>query len=345
VGALSAPVPRELGGAGCTLRELSALCSTVGQACGSSAMVLAMHYIQVACIVRHQGDSGVWADYLRALSSEQWLLASITSEVGTFGDTRSSICALQREGERFRLDKEATTGSYCAHADAMLVTTRRDDAAAASDQLLVLVRKPDCSLTQTTTWDTMGMRGTCSPGFSLRASGPLSQVLPEAYADIFTRTMVPYSHILWSALWHGIATGAYNKAAGYVRGLARKDPGNVPPVARDLAELTVELEAMRHHWHALADEFDRVVAEGRDVQEFNSIGWSLKMTSLKTACSDAAPRIVHGALQIVGILGYKNDSPFSLSREYRDVLSASLMISNNRIAAKSAAMLLVHKPD
>lgn len=56
-----------------------------------------------------------------------------------------------------------------------------------------------------------------------------------------------------------------------------------------------------------------------------------------------APRIVHGALQIVGILGYKNDSPFSMGRAYRDALSGSLMVSNERIAAKNATMLLVHK--
>jgi len=47
----------------------------------------------------------------------------------------------------------------------------------------------------------------------------------------------------------------------------------------------------------------------------------------------------------VGLLGYKNDTPYSLSRHYRDVLSASLMISNDRIAAKSAALLLVLKDE
>ena len=55
--------------------------------------------------------------------------------------------------------------------------------------------------------------------------------------------------------------------------------------------------------------------------------------------------MVHGALQIVGILGYKNDSPFSLGRHYRDALSGALMVSNDRIAAKSADMLLVFKDD
>jgi acyl-CoA dehydrogenase len=65
------------------------------------------------------------------------------------------------------------------------------------------------------------------------------------------------------------------------------------------------------------------------------------MNHLKVAASEAAPQIVHKALQITGILGYKNDSPFSLGRHYRDVLSAALMISNDRINAKSAAMLLL----
>jgi acyl-CoA dehydrogenase len=76
-----------------------------------------------------------------------------------------------------------------------------------------------------------------------------------------------------------------------------------------------------------------------------SFPWALKFNNLKMAASEAAPQIVHQALQITGILGYKNDSPFSLSRQYRDTLSASLMISNERIAAKSAPMLLVLKDD
>src|ERR1700758_3443287 len=40
---LAAPVPIDLGGLGFGMRELAALCSTLAQACGSSAMVLAMH--------------------------------------------------------------------------------------------------------------------------------------------------------------------------------------------------------------------------------------------------------------------------------------------------------------
>src|SRR6267143_2814334 len=64
---LSAPVPKELGGAGYGMRELAALCSSLAQGCGSSGMVLAMHYIQVACIARHALQSAFFRGYLRDL--------------------------------------------------------------------------------------------------------------------------------------------------------------------------------------------------------------------------------------------------------------------------------------
>ncbi len=340
---LSAPVPPELGGVGAGMLEQAQMCAALAQACGSSAMVLAMHYSQLACLTRHALDSGFFRDYLRALVERQYLLASMTSEVGTFGDTRSSICAVKRHEGRFELNKDATTGSYCQHADAILVTCRRDEGASASDQVLVLVRKEDCTLAQTTSWDTLGMRGTCSPGFKLQSLGDERQVVPGTFADSSAQSMVPFSHILWASLWWGIAADAVGKAATFVRGQARQSPGKVPPTAQRLAEVFQELHAMKQQWMSAARDFDALGDNPQAREELLGMGWALRLNNLKVACSEAAPRIVHRALQIVGILGYKNDSPYSLGRQYRDSLSGSLMISNDRIAAKSASMLLVYK--
>src|SRR5262245_15686600 len=124
-GFLGAAVPVELGGWGASLRELGTMCSTLAQGCGSSAMVLAMHHIQVACLVRHAHKSPFFQQYLRELAQRQLLLASMTSEVGTSGDTRSSVCAVERGAGQFVLRKAATTGSYCEHADGILVTARQ----------------------------------------------------------------------------------------------------------------------------------------------------------------------------------------------------------------------------
>lgn len=54
---LSAAVPEAFGGAGAGMLELATQCASLAQGCGSSAMVLAMHHIQVACIARHRADS------------------------------------------------------------------------------------------------------------------------------------------------------------------------------------------------------------------------------------------------------------------------------------------------
>ena len=342
-GVLSAGVPVSLGGPGCSMAQQAALCSTLAQGCASSGMVLAMHLIQVGCMARHGMHAPFFRSYLRDLVEHQHLIGSVTSEVGTFGDTRSSICAVEREGERFVLRKAATTVSYGAHADALLVTARRAPDAAASDQVLVLVRKGDYTLETNSTWDTMGMRGTCSPGGMLASAAGCEQIVPGSYADSSAQSMVPYSHILWSSLWWGIAADAVARASNFVRGQARKAPGTMPPTATRLAEVSTRLQLMRNQWHTLADDFDAVGDERLD--ELTRIGWALRLNNLKISASEMAPGIVHDALQIVGILGYKNDSPFSLGRHYRDALSGALMVSNDRILAKNASMLLVFKDE
>jgi len=337
---LSALVPVELGGSGASMRDLVEMCMILGQSCGSSAMILAMHHIQVACVVRHARSSPYFEGYLRELAQKQILMASITSEVGIGGDTRSSLCAIERANGRFKLVKDATTVSYGAEAEDLLVTCRRAADAAPSDQILVLVRPENYTLTLKGQWDTLGMRGTCSPPFEIVSEGPEEQIIPGSFADSSAESMVPYSHILWSALWTGIAADAVNRAAAFVRAAARKKPGTIPPTATRLAEVSVMLQAMRSNVTAAAADFD---ALNDDREALGTMAWALRFNNLKIGSSEAAPAIVHKALQIIGIMGYKNDSPFSVGRHYRDTLSGALMVGNERILAKSASMLLVAK--
>ena len=340
---LSAAVPKSHGGAGAGMLELGHQCAALAQGCGSSGMVLAMHHIQVACLARHGLGVPYFDRFLREnLVERQEVVASITSENGTFGDTRSSICAVEIDGDKMKLFKDATTVSYGQHADAQLVTCRRAADAAAGDQVLVLFEKSHYTLEQTGTWDTLGMRGTCSPGAKFTGAGGADQILPGSYADSSAQTMVPYSHILWAALWWGIASDAVGKAAQYVRAEARKKPGTVPDNAKRLARAHVELQAMRHNWESCANDFDDL---GDQREPLNQMAWALKMNQLKMYASELAPKMVHEALQIIGIMAFKNDSKFSVGRQYRDVLSAALMVSNERIAGKSASMLLVFKDD
>ncbi|MFZ6766751.1 acyl-CoA dehydrogenase family protein [Undibacterium sp. Di26W] len=343
---LSAYVPVELGGGGAGLTELVDIVEILARECAATAMIFAMHQIQVISIVRHAMHSDWYRNYLRELVAHQYLIASVTSEVGVGGEMRRSNCAVEVTGERFRLIKDATTISYGAQADDLLVTARRNPEAANSDQSLILVRKADYTLEQKAGWDTMGMRGTCSPPFLMTSSGDAAQIIDAPFGDMSAQTVVPVSHLLWGGCWMGCAAAAVNKARAFVRGQARANPGTVPPTALRLAELVSMMQSLRTSVQACLTEYEQLsVADDAAVGTLTSIAYSLKMNNLKIDATQALPQIVTKALSICGILGYKNDSKFSMSRHLRDAHSAAIMVGNDRILATNANLLLVLKDD
>ena len=343
---LSAYVPRELGGAGASLSELVEICDILGRQCAATAMIFAMHQIQVITLVRHALDHPWYRDYLLRLVQHQYLIASVTSEVGVGGEMRRSRCAVEQDGNHFRLVKDATTISYGAQADDLLVTARRTPESAGSDQVLILVSKADYTLEQKGGWDTMGMRGTCSPPFLMTATGSLNQIIAHPFGDMSAQTVVPVSHLLWGGCWSGCAIAATNKARAFVRGQARANPGSVPPTALRLAELVSMLQSLRSSVQACLTEYEQLsAADDAAIGPLSTIGYSLKMNNLKIDATQALPQIVTKALSICGILGYKNDSKFSMSRHLRDAHSAALMVGNDRILATNANLLLVLKDD
>ena len=218
----------------------------------------------------------------------------------------------------------------------------RSPDAAASDQVLVLVHKRDTALTPAGNWDTLGMRGTRSLGFTLDATGLADQVLPAPFAEIASHTMLPVSHVLWTSLWLGLATDAVNRARAFVRAEARKTPGIVPPNGTRLAETVAELSTMSAAVEAGLSDYERHQDDGETLA---SLGFAIRMNNLKVSASRLAPEVVTRALGVCGIAGYRCDSPYSVGRHLRDAHGAALMISNDRVLAANAAMLLVHKLD
>ncbi len=338
---MGAIIPKELGGLGLGISEVSGICQALGQYCASSAMVYAMHQIQVACIARH-GRTPFFRDYLSELAREQSLIASATSEVNIGGDVRTSSCAVECDGDVFTLAKQAPVISYGEHADAFLITARRNSDAAPSDQVLVLARRAEVELAPTSGWDALGFRGTCSPGFKLRASGHVDQILPVEFAEISGQTMLPVSHILWSSLWSGIATDAVGRARTFVRGEARKKPGVISPGALRAADASSSLQAMKANISECVREYERSLD---DREAPSQLGFAIRMNNLKVASSKAVVDIVGQAMLIAGMAGYKVDSPLSIGRHLRDAYGAMLMINNDRIGAATASMLTVHKHD
>ena len=339
---LSAYVPKAYGGLGLNVVQIAKICETLGHYCGSSAMIYAMHKIQVACVVHHAQQSNYFQSYLRLLVEEQRLMASATTEMGVGGDLRSSICAVEVAGDTFQLTKKAPVISYGEAADDILVTCRKAPDAPASEQVHVLVRRGEFKAEPLSTWDTLGFRGTCSSGFTVSARGNSAQILPTPFAEILAQTMHPYSHIVWSSLWSGIAAEAVKLARAFVRTEARKTPGETPLNAIRLAEVDSVLQEMRSNVAGFTRDYHQLLTSAPP-EARTAFGFSIRTNNLKLSASRLIVDIVGRAMMICGISGYRNDSKFSLARHLRDAYGAALMVNNDRIMKHNATMLMVHK--
>ncbi|MEX2375257.1 MAG: acyl-CoA dehydrogenase family protein [Dehalococcoidia bacterium] len=339
---LSAYVPEELGGMGLSMTQISRICEAMGHYCASTAMVFAMHQIQVACLVHHQAEVEFGQSFLREIVEKQLVLASATTEMGTGGDLGTSICAVEVDGDSFTLEKQAPVISYALEADAILVTARRAPEAGPNDQVHVIVRREDTKLEQIAGWDTLGFRGTRSLGFILRAEGHKDQILPVPFAEILAESMHPFSHMVWGSLWLGLATDAVNIARASLRKSMRKNPELPQVTALRLAEVDEILFEMRSGLYATMEEYERLLARG-DSDAFTNYGFSIRVNNVKITCSELVVDIVSKALLIVGISAYKNDSSSSLSRHIRDAYGAALMVNNDRIRGYNAQMQVIHR--
>ena len=339
---LSAAVPPDLGGEGASTSDVVDVCYMLGRNCASTAMIYAMHQTKVACLVRHGRASSWHQRLLRRLCAEQMLLASSTTEGRAGGDVRNSSAPIEWRDSRIVLERQATVISYAEAADGIVTTARRSPEAASSDQVLVAFLKDDYALKRLNGWDAFGMRGTCSEGFTLSASGSAEQILPVSYDKIHAQTMMPFAHLAWSGAWAGIAAAAVDRARAFVRKATHGGGGTMPPAAQHLTRASASLRTLRS---LIAAALQRFEAAASDPAALESIDFQTGMNMLKVNASELAVATVMSAMQACGLAGYRNDSEFSVGRHLRDILSSPVMISNDRILANiGAASLLTSTP-
>src|SRR5437588_502858 len=78
-------------------------------------------------------------------------------------------------------------------------------------------------------------------------------------------------------------------------------------------------------------------AAADDPEEIGAIEFQTGIHQLKVDASELAVAITSTAMRACGLSGYRNDGDASIGRLLRDVLSAPIMISNDRVLASLAA--------
>ena len=319
-------VPASLGGEDASVAEVVDICYALGRACSSTGMIYAMHQVKAACVAYHGMDSAWHRDFMGRMVADQLLLASSTTEGKGGGNVRSSEAPVEHADGRIVLVRDASVISYGIEADALVTTARRAADADASDQVLLVLEKKNYALEKTVGWDTLGMRGTCSAGFALKAVASPEQIMPVAYGEIHSQTMVPTAHLMWSANWAGIAAGAVDKAKKFMRKAQRS--GALPPGVPHFTQALANLRSLRA---LIAATLSRYEAIAHDPKALSAIDFQTAINLLKVDASELAVQTVMNAMRATGLSGYRNDSDVSVGRALRDILSSPIMINNDRI--------------
>lgn len=321
--ALSAPVPIELGGLGLPILEVARVVAAVSAASGSAGLICAMHLAQVITLVRH-GHGEPFTGFLRRQAEGQILVASGTSEVGVGGDILKSLCRTVPDEGGYRLTKSCANISYLDQAGAILATVMHEERGRAIQRLVLLEAKGFAFRVDRETL-LVGLRGIVNRAVTIEGRFDAAAIFPEPFT-VIARTMSAASHLLWSAVWSGIAAAALDRAEAIAAG----GPEGGGPGAHRLSAAAERLYAMNALIRDGCAAFDAAAASGPVFQAGS------RFNSLKIRCAEHLAEIVADCGVVAGFQGYVEGTPHSLSERLRDSFSARIMVSNDRLSGANA---------
>jgi alkylation response protein AidB-like acyl-CoA dehydrogenase len=325
-GLLALTVPAEYGGGGAGLREAAEVARELGSVCGSTAMIVTMHYSGVAALV-----AGSDKDTLTEIAGGRHLTTLAFSETGSRSHfwAPMSTAVAEPGGSTVRLDAAKSWVTSAGQADSYVWSSRPvtrggpgdggDAGAATGPMTLWLVPAGTPGLSVAGPFDGLGLRGNASA--PITADGvvvPLSAMLGAdgAGLDLALTAILPYFLICSAAM-----------SAGLMRRLATETAAHLQRT--QLAHLGVSLAqqaAPRAQLARLQIEADRAWAHIGDcltAVETGRADASLLVLEVKAAAGEAAADAADLALRAGGGAAFRKESV--VERLFRDSRAARVM--------------------
>lgn len=348
-GYLGLLVPASYGGLGLGLPDLVEVARRLAGGCLSTAMIFAMHCQQVDVLVRHAAPR-LREDLLARIAAGEVYLASVTTGKATGGHLLTADESLERadpdgpqQGDaliRFRREAPVVTGG--AHADGFLITMGDGAGQAEHAVSLVYADRADLAVDGAGPWNPLGMRATASGALTLTGTIRADQVVgpPGGFRAVALDSMIPVGHLAWSACWLGAAQAVFSALLRHLAREGRTDLSS-PLVRERIARIRVDLELVSAYLARVCEEVERGRARGA---RGDAPSFQIHLNSLKIAASELTYRAVDRMVQLAGLsLGYGVDSPLPLERALRDLRSAALNYSNDRLWTATGALCLLDR--
>ncbi len=335
-------VPTEYGGMGGDLGDMVEAATLLAGGCLSTAMIWAMHCQQVDTVVRHAGGA-LRAVLLPRIAVDGYYLASVTTEPGNGAHLLTASSALVSEDQQLLVRRDAPVVTGGEFADGFLVTMRASADEPPNRVSLVYLDRSQVEARTVRDWNAMGMRGTRSVAMVLSGTASADQLIGAAggFRAVAVDSMIPAGHLAWSACWLGAARAALHSLASLIRSSDRPASINIDSdlVRHRLARTRVELELCGAYLLHIRNE---VMHRRRLERGMDEYAFQIKLDTLKVACSELTFSAVDRLVQLGGAMtGYQRDAPVPLERHFRDLRSASLNYSNDRLLSAIGALTLL----
>ena len=315
-GILGLTVPEEFGGGGGGLRAAADVIRELGSVCGSTAMVVTMHYAAVAALTA-AGDK----ETLTAAASGRHLATLAFSETGSRSHFWAPLSSarLLGDGSSVRLDAAKSWVTAAGHADSYVWSSRPVSADAAGPMTLWLVPGDAEGLSVSGSFDGLGLRGNSSaPMTADGVTVPLSSMLgPDGGGlDLALAAVLPVFLVCSAAM-----------SAGLLRRLASETADHLQRTRLDHLGVSLAQQAQpRAQLARLRIESDRTwahITETLSAVENGRDDALLLVLEVKAAAGEAAADAADLALKTGGGAAFRKESV--VERLFRDSRAARVM--------------------
>ena len=284
----------------------------VAEECGSTAMVLTMHYSGVAVLEAHAPDE------VRAAAASGAHLSTLAfSESGSRSHFWAPVGTASELDGNIQLNATKSWITSAAHATAYVWSSRPIAADGASTIWLVPASSP--GLTVAGPFEGLGLRGNdSSPVTAADVQVPPSAMLGRDGQgfEIMMSIVLPVFAVLSAACSNGLMAGAIRRTVEHVTRTRHSDTGaalaELPTIRNYIARMRVK-----------ADLSDALLGDTITAIRANRADAVLRVLECKAAAGESANEVLDLAMRICGGAAFRKE--VGVERIFRDARAAGVM--------------------
>lgn len=304
---------KEVGGMGEGLASAAHVVERLARECGSTAMIVCMHYCGATVIEQH-GPANV----RRAIASGKHLSTLAFSELGSRSHFWAPVGIATEDGANIRLTARKSWITSSRHADSY-VWSSKPLAGGEASTLWLVPRTTEGLRISEGAFDGIGLRGNDSnPVTAENVAIPASARLGQDGAGfgIMMGVVLPWFNVLSTAVSAGLMEAATQKTAAHAAGTRFEHAGStiadLPTIRAFIARMRIATDQTKA---LLADTISAIHAGRPDTM--------LRVLESKAAAGESAAQVTDLAMRVCGGAAFRKE--VGVERVFRDSRAALVM--------------------